>query len=155
MTFFEHLEELRQRLRIVIVVVIILFVSGVWLCFVVILPFTFTPLFSVKSLLGANLLILYRDSFINFVLRFTMAFGIAFHLPVLMYGLTALAIVPANFWKKYWRFATIAIVVFGAIITPDGSGITMFLVALPMLALYAGGYVAAVGIEKRRARAKA
>jgi len=72
-----------------------------------------------------------------------------------MYGLTALGIVPANFWKKYWRFATIAIVVFGAIITPDGSGITMFLVALPMLALYAGGYVAAVGVDKRRARAKA
>jgi len=31
----------------------------------------------------------------------------------------------------------------------------MFLVALPMLALYAGGYVAAVGVDKRRARAKA
>src|SRR2546430_2463568 len=153
MTFFEHLEELRQRLRIVIVVV--LFLSGVVLCFVVILPFTFNLLFSVQNLLGANLLILYGDSFIDFVLLFTLAFGLAFQLPVLMYGLTALGIVPANFWKKYWRFATIAIVVFGAIITPDGSGITMFLVALPMLALYAGGYVAALGVDKRRARAKA
>jgi len=252
MTFFEHLEELRQRLRIVIVVVIILFVLNLttsigavsigsaqvpmflpalgptspnvatqfflamknflvparvgpvplnfsfkepWdayvvmfkvafflaavtasplivyqvgrfvgpalkpterrLIIVVILPFTFNLLFSVQNLLGANLLILYGDSFIDFVLLFTLAFGIAFQLPVLMYGLTALGIVPANFWKKYWRFATIAIVVFGAIITPDGSGITMFLVALPMLALYAGGYVAAVGVDKRRARAKA
>jgi len=135
--------------------VLLLFLSGVALCFVVILPFTFNLLFSVQNLLGANLLILYGDSFIDFVLLFTLAFGLAFQLPVLMYGLTALGILPANFWKKYWRFATIAIVVFGAIITPDGSGITMFLVALPMLALYAGGYVAAVGVDKRRARAKA
>jgi len=150
------LKPTERRLIIrVTVPVLLLFLSGVALCFVVILPFTFNLLFSVQNLLGANLLILYGDSFIDFVLLFTLAFGIAFQLPVLMYGLTALGIVPANFWKKYWRFATIAIVVFGAIITPDGSGITMFLVALPMLALYAGGYVAAVGVDKRRARAKA
>ena len=146
--------ERRLILRVA-VPILLLFLSGVALCFVVILPFTFNLLFSVQNLLGANLLILYGDSFIDFVLLFTLAFGLAFQLPVLMYGLTALRIVPADFWKKYWRFATIAIVVFGAIITPDGSGITMFLVALPMLALYVGGYVAAVGLEKRRARAKA
>jgi len=150
------LKPTERRLIVRITVpVLLLFLSGVALCFVVILPFTFNLLFSVQNLLGANLLILYGDSFIDFVLLFTLAFGLAFQLPVLMYGLTALGIVPANFWKKYWRFATIAIVVFGAIITPDGSGITMFLVALPMLALYAGGYVAAVSLEKRRARAKA
>ena len=146
--------ERRLILRVT-VPVSLLFLSGVALCFVVILPFTFNLLFSVQNLLGANLLILYGDSFIDFVLLFTLAFGIAFQLPVLMYGLTVLGIVPANFWKKYWRFATIAIVIFGAIITPDGSGITMFLVALPMLALYVGGYVAARSVERSRARAKA
>src|SRR5207302_106559 len=173
MTFFEHLEELRQRLRIVIVVVIILFVLNLTTSIgPVSIGSTQVPMLlpalgptspnlatqfflAMKNLLVANLLILYGDSFIDFVLLFTLAFGIAFQLPVLMYGLTVLGIVPANFWKKYWRFATIAIVVFGAIITPDGSGITMFLVALPMLALYAGGYVAAVSLEKHRARAKA
>ena len=41
-----------------------------------------------------------------------------------------------------------------AIITPDGSGITMVLVALPMLALYVVGYGAAVRVEHARARAK-
>jgi len=150
------LKPTERRLIVRITVpVLLLFLSGVALCFVVILPFTFNLLFSVQNLLGANLLILYGDSFIDFVLLFTLAFGLAFQLPVLMYGLTVLRIVPADFWKKYWRFATIAIVIFGAIITPDGSGITMFLVALPMLALYVGGYLAALRVEKTRAHAKA
>jgi sec-independent protein translocase protein TatC len=30
-------------------------------------------------------------------------------------------------------------VIFGAIVTPDGSGITMWFIAIPMMALYLGG----------------
>ena len=41
------------------------------------------------------------------------------------------------------------------VITPDGSGVTMFLVALPMLVLYVVGYVASVRVERRRAYTKA
>ncbi len=149
------LKPTERRLIVrVTVPVLLLFLSGVALCFVVILPFTFNLLFSVQNLLGANLLILYGDSFIDFVLLFTLAFGLAFQLPVLMYGLTVLRIVSADFWKKYWRFAAIAIVVFGAIITPDGSGITMMLVAIPMLVLYVFGYAASARREKVVKRAK-
>ena len=145
--------EKRLILRITVPVVL-LFLSGVTLCFIVVLPFTFNLLYSVQTVLGANFLVLYGDDFIDFVLLFTLAFGLAFQLPVLMYGLSALGIVPSNFWKKYWRFAAIGIFLFGAIITPDGSGITMFLVALPMLGLYVVGYGAAVRVEHARARAK-
>src|SRR6266571_3775859 len=119
--------EKRLILRITVPVVA-LFLSGVALCFIVVLPFTFNLLYSVQTVLGANFLV--------------------------MYGLSALGIVRSDFWKKYWRFAAIAIFLFGAIITPDGSGITMFLVALPMLALYVVGYGAAVRVEHARARAK-
>src|SRR5438128_3059895 len=145
--------EKRLILRITVPVVA-LFLSGVALCFIVVLPFTFNLLYSVQTVLGANFLVLYVADFIDFVLLFTLAFGLAFQLPVLMYGLSALGIVPSDFWKKYWRFAAIAIFLFGAIITPDGSGITMFLVALPMLGLYVVGYGAAVRVEHARARAK-
>ena len=37
---------------------------------------------------------------------------------------------------------TVIITIFGAVITPDGSGVTMWFVALPMIALYAVGIVA-------------
>ena len=131
--------ERRLILRIT-VPVFLLFLSGVTLCLVVVLPFTFNLLFSVQNLMGANLLILDGGNFIDFVMLFSLAFGIAFQLPVAMYGLSAVGIVSADFWKRHWRIAIIAIFFFGALITPDGSGLTMMLVALPMLALYGVGY---------------
>ncbi len=134
----------------VTVPVIVLFLAGVTMCLLVVLPFTFNLLFSVQNLMGANLLILYGDNFIDFVLLFSLAFGIAFQLPVLMYGLSALGIVPANFWSRHWRMAAVAIFFFGALITPDGSGLTMMLVAIPMLVLYVLGYAFARRTAHRR-----
>jgi sec-independent protein translocase protein TatC len=145
----------RRLLFRVTMPILVLFLAGVLLCLVVVLPFTFSLLYTYQTALGANLLLLFADDFISFVLLFMLAFGLAFELPVLMYGLTALGIISSEFWKKNWRFAAIAIFVFGAIITPDGSGITMFLVALPMLALYVLGYAASVRLERRRERTKA
>ncbi len=141
--------EKRLLLRVT-VPVIVLFLAGVTMCLLVVLPFTFNLLFSVQNLMGANLLILYGDNFIDFVLLFSLAFGVAFQLPVLMYGLSALGIVPASFWSRHWRIATIAIFFFGALITPDGSGVTMMFVALPMLVLYVLGY--AFARRSRRGR---
>ncbi len=131
-----------------------LFLAGVILCFVVVLPFTIGLLFSAQNIMGANLFLFFGDSFIDFVLLFSIAFGLSFQLPVVMYGLSAIGIVGADFWKKYWRFAVLGIFFFGALITPDGSGITMMLVSLPMLALYILGYVAARRVDRRRMRAK-
>lgn len=145
--------EKRLILRIT-VPVLVLFLLGVTLCFVIVLPFTFNLLYSVQNLLGANLLLLYGDSFIDFVLLFSLAFGLAFQLPVLMYGLSALGMASSDFWKRNWRFAAVAIFIFGALITPDGSGVTMFFVSLPMLALYIVGYVAAARATKRQMYAK-
>jgi sec-independent protein translocase protein TatC len=86
------------------------------------------------------------DSFISFVLQFFLGFGIAFELPMIMYAIALTGIVNALFWRKNFRYAIILFVIFGAIITPDGSGITMWLVTLPMLLLYVIGMIV---IEKR------
>ncbi len=141
--------EKRLILRVT-VPVLVLFLAGVVMCFVIVLPFTFNLLFSVQNLMGANFLILYGDNFIDFVLLFALGFGLAFQLPVLMYGLSAIGIVSAAFWRRHWRIAAAGIFVFGALITPDGSGITMMLVAIPMLVLYVVGYAFSVRAEHRR-----
>src|SRR3990172_7841429 len=92
--------------------------------------------------------------FVAGVVMSRLGFGLAFELPVVMYGLSYLGIVQPDFWKKNWRYAAIAIFIFGAVITPDGSGITMMLVALPMLVLYAAGYAAIVLRSRRGTGAK-
>src|SRR2546426_1123481 len=133
-------KERRLILRISLPVVL-LFLAGVAMSFLVVLPFTFTFLYGIAIAMGATPFLQLGD-FLDFVLLFSLAFGLAFELPVVMYGLSVLGVVEPDFWKEHWRFAVVAIFFFGAAITPDGSGVTMMLVSLPMLALYVGGYVA-------------
>ncbi len=121
--------------------VVLLFLAGVAVSFLVVLPLTFSFLYGIAIAMGAQPLLQIQE-FLDFVILFSLGFGAAFELPVVMYGLSALGIVDAAFWKRHWRFATVAIFIFGAVITPDGSGVTMMLVSIPMLFLYVGGYVA-------------
>ncbi|MGI0148415.1 MAG: twin-arginine translocase subunit TatC [Thermoplasmata archaeon] len=141
--------ERRLILRITVPIVA-LFLSGVLVSLLVVLPFTFPFLYGFAAAFGATPL-LQLDEFLDFVLWFSLAFGLAFELPVVMYGLSYLGIVSPDFWKKNWRYAAIAIFIFGAVITPDGSGVTMMLVSIPMLFLYVMGYVAVVRRTKHLA----
>jgi sec-independent protein translocase protein TatC len=131
--------ERRIILRVTIPV-LVLFASGVILAHLVVLPFTFRFLYSVAARLQVDFPLLFIDDFVTFVVVFLVAFGGAFELPVVMYAVTTIGLVDPAFWKRHWRFAVIAIFVFGAVVTPDGSGVTMIIVALPMLVLYVGGY---------------
>ena len=84
--------------------------------------------------------------FVVFVLQFLLAFGFSFQLPLVMYAVFASGMVDSGFWRRNIRYAIIAIVIFGAVITPDGSGVTMWFIAGPMMALYAAGMIM---IERR------
>ncbi len=77
--------------------------------------------------------------FIAFVLQFLIAFGLSFQLPLVMYAATVSGLTDAVFWRKNIRYAIVIIVIFGAVITPDGSGITMWFIGGPMIALYVAG----------------
>jgi sec-independent protein translocase protein TatC len=92
------------------------------------------------------------NDFISFVLQFFLGFGIAFELPMIMYAFTLTGMIDVNFWKKNFRYAIIILVVFGAIITPDGSGVTMWFIAGPMIGLYLLGIVFIQRREKNRMR---
>jgi sec-independent protein translocase protein TatC len=74
--------------------------------------------------------------FITFVLQFILAFGLSFQLPLIMYALTASGLIEPKVWRNNIRYAIIGIVILGAAITPDGSGVTMWFVAGPMIGLY-------------------
>jgi sec-independent protein translocase protein TatC len=76
------------------------------------------------------------SEFISLSLLLIFSSGIVFLLPIFMLGLTSLKIVDKKFWIRNWRYALIAILIFCAIITPDGTGVTMLILALPLIALY-------------------
>ena len=121
--------------------VILLFVFGVVFSYLLVIPFTLNFLYSYGESIGAETFLTVND-FITFVLQFVLGFGIAFQLPIIMYLLSLSGLTDSKFWEKNFRYAIIIITIFGAIITPDGSGVTMWFVALPMIALYAVGIIA-------------
>ncbi len=89
-------------------------------------------------------------SWLNFVLYFVVAFGIAFLLPVFMVGLNSLGLFPVKAMRSGWRFALLGILVFSALATPDPELTTMFALATPMFALYWLAVVVSTFNERRR-----
>jgi sec-independent protein translocase protein TatC len=66
-----------------------------------------------------------------------------------MYAVSLSGLVDAKFWRRNLRYAIVGIVIFGAVITPDGSGVTMWFVSLPMIALYFVGMIIAERQERQ------
>ncbi len=116
----------------------ILFAVGTAIGFLYWTPLTFLLLFRYVAAMGLAPVLGVQD-FISFALLYSFAFGVVFELPVFLYALTRLGVVRATYWRQHWRAAVIGSLVFGMIITPDNSGITMMLIATPMIALYFAG----------------
>jgi sec-independent protein translocase protein TatC len=131
----------RFKLFKVISPIFLLFLVGIVFSYVLVIPFTLNFLYKYGEAIGAETFLTVND-FISFVLQFVLGFGIAFQLPVIMYVLSLSGATDSKFWQRNFRYAIIIITVFGAIITPDGSGVTMWFIALPMIALYAIGILA-------------
>lgn len=117
-----------------------LFIAGCIFSYNFVIPYILEFLYRMGE--SADILSLFQVvSFVSFVLQFLLAFGISFQLPLAMYAISASGMVDSDFWRKNIRYAIVAIVIFGALITPDGTGVTMMLVAGPMIALYATGMI--------------
>jgi sec-independent protein translocase protein TatC len=125
-----------------------LFAVGTALGVFFITPLTFRLLFLYVAAMGLAP-VLGVQQFVQFALLYSLAFGLVFELPVFVYSLTRLGVVRAATWRKHWRGAVIGSLVFGMLVTPDNSGITMLLIAAPMIALYFGGAWFASRWERR------
>ncbi|MDN5866545.1 MAG: twin-arginine translocase subunit TatC [Candidatus Nitrosocosmicus sp.] len=135
-----HYSEKRIIKRIV-VPTISLFVMGCMFSYYVAIPCTLDFLYQYGQ--AMSILSFFEiTSFILFVVNMLLVFGFAFQLPMVMWALTKTLIVNTNFWKDNLRYVVIFLVVLGAIITPDGSGITMWFVVGPLMLLYIIGIIA-------------
>jgi len=126
-----------------------LFALGTGLGIFFLTPFTFRLLFRYVSAMGLAPVLGVQD-FVTFALVYSLAFGVVFELPVFVYALTRLGVVKAAAWRKHWRGAVLGSLIFGMIVTPDNSGITMLMIAAPMVGLYLGGAYFASRWESRR-----
>ena len=141
----------RRALKAVTIPATILFVIGCLFSYFIITPIMIDFMYMYIQSMDTMPIVSIAD-FVSFVLMMTLAFGIIFELPIFMVGFTKLGLVEADFWKHHWRVAVVLMVVVGAVITPDGTGITQMLVALPMMLLYLIGYLGARRVQARKVK---
>ena len=89
-------------------------------------------------------------SYISMVSSITLATGILFQLPIVVYFFSKLGMVTPGLLKQYRRHAIVGILLLSAIITPPDLA-SQILVTLPVLLLYQISIMVSRRIVKRKA----
>lgn len=112
-----------------------LFLTGILFGYYVITPMTVNFLGSYQvSAQVSNTITL--DSFISTVTTMTLISGIVFELPIIVYFLTKIGLITAQFMRTYRRHAVVVILIVAAVITPTSDATTLIMVAMPLYVLY-------------------
>ncbi len=138
----------KELIRVITVPASLLFTAGAFMGLWFVAPELFTIFHNFNIGLGAESTMGVM-SFVSFLLLYVVSFGVAFEIPVFMYGLTRSGMVQAETWYKYWRYAIVGSLIFGMIFSPGVLGFTMMVMSLPMIALYFAGAYFAMRYQKK------
>jgi sec-independent protein translocase protein TatC len=137
----------RGATRFLVPLSAVLFLAGVGLAYAITVP---SVTWLLHYLPPKTLALISLNETVLLILKFYLAFGLSFQLPIVLIVLAGLGIVNSRLLCSRWREATIGIFVIAAIITPTWDPITMTICALPMSVLYLGTIAAIRIIEMRR-----
>ena len=130
----------------------VFFGIGVLFCFLVLLPVAIPFLIGYKT---ENLIAILRiGDYIDFVLKFLLASGVVFELPLVIVLLSRMGIVNPDTLAKYRKFAFLGAFILGAILTPTPDVFNQTILSIPIYLLYEAGILAA-RIFGRRKKPKA
>jgi len=117
------------------------FGAGVLFCFFLLLPFAVPFLVSYKT---EHLTpILKIGDYIDFTLKFLLASGLVFELPLVIILLSRMGIVSHAWLAKFRKYAFLASFIIGGIVTPTPDVFNMTLMSLPIYFLYELGILGA------------
>ena len=117
----------------------LLFIVGALFCFVIILPFAMTFLLGYKTESLTPMISV--GSYIDFCLKFILAFGAIFELPVVIIFLTKFGIVSPETLAKKRKYAVLFSFIAAAILTPTPDAFNQVLMAVPIIVLYEVGII--------------
>lgn len=111
-----------------------LFVGGVLFGYFIALPpaFKFFVSFTTDAL---KPMVSFRE-YLGLTLKFLLAFGLSFEMPVFMFFLTKLGIVNAAMLARQRRYAILIIFIAAAVLTPSPDVLSQILMAVPLMFLY-------------------
>lgn len=94
---------------------------------------------------------LHASDYLDLFISTTLITGVMFELPVLFFFLARLRLVTARWMLKYWRHATMVILIFSAFFTPGDVVVTTIFFSVVLLGLYFISVVVAWLAEPRAA----
>lgn len=119
----------------------IFFGIGVLFCYYLLLPFAVPFLLSYKT---ENLIAIIKiGDYTDFVMKFLLASGLVFELPLVIVLLSRMGIVNPNWLAKYRKYAFLASFILGAILTPTPDVFNQTLISIPIYLLYEAGILLA------------
>ena len=93
------------------------------------------------------------NSYIGLVKTTSLATGLIFELPIIIFFLTYLGLITDSFLKEYRKYAYVLILIIAAVVTPPDV-ISQIIVSIPMVILYEGSILVAKIITKRKSIAE-
>ncbi|MBN1380470.1 MAG: twin-arginine translocase subunit TatC [Deltaproteobacteria bacterium] len=117
-----------------VIISTILFTGGILFGYFIALPpaFRFFVAFTTDSL---KPMISFRE-YLSLALKFLLAFGLSFELPVFIFFATKIGLVSAGILKKKRKYAILLIFIAAAVLTPSPDAVSQLLMAVPLLLLY-------------------
>ncbi len=126
-----------------------LFIAGAAFCFLIVLPFALGFLLSYK--IGDFLMpMISVGQYTDFCLKFLLAFGVIFELPIVIIFLAKMGIVTTESLKRKRRLAIVLAFVAGAVLTPTPDAFNQTLMAVPIILLYELGIILSVFFTKKK-----
>jgi sec-independent protein translocase protein TatC len=114
----------------------LLFAMGVSVGYYMILPVTLQWMFGISRWIGAQADFVQLNSYITFVLKLLLGFGLAFEFPVVVVSLGSLGLVKSSYLASKRRHVVVILLIVSAIVTPTVDPVTQGLLAAPLYVLY-------------------
>lgn len=112
-----------------------LFIIGVLFGYYIISPMSinFLGTYQVSTLVRNQINL---DSYISTITILTLASGVIFELPMVVYFLSKLGVITPKFMRHYRKHSMVVILIIAALITPSPDVTSQLLVAIPLFLLY-------------------
>jgi len=135
-----------------IVISSLLFFLGVGFGYFVLTPLSlnFLSSFSVSSFIKNDINV---NSYIGTVKTTSLATGLVFELPIIIYFLSTLGIVSPAFLREYRKWALVIILILAAIVTPPDV-ISQVIVTIPLVILYEISIFISAAVQKKEINTK-
>ncbi|HQE70787.1 MAG TPA: twin-arginine translocase subunit TatC [Atopobiaceae bacterium] len=113
---------------------VVLFFLGMIFCYFVIQKAAFGWLLAQTDAFAEQ--VVNAEDFLDIMMKLEVGFGIAFQLPLVIFYLSTLHLVPYKVFREQWRYIYVGLLTLSAIVTPDASPVTMMLMFAALISLY-------------------